>query len=200
MPYSIAAATSIRKVVVTIAAGDQISCTFTNQRRSVITARIFHDANGNGRRSLNEAWLPGWTVQLYTSAGLVAEPQITNGDGVVRFANLIPGNYVICETSQSGWLNTTPSALDVEYNQPCYRLTLSSGQAVGVRFGNMAQSTALSSAVAVDPALAVRTGPLPDTDDEGNQVALEADLWAEEESAEELTEMRYQFFLPLLAQ
>ena len=127
----------------------------------------------------------------------MAEPQNTDSEGNVRFANLLPGNYIVCEIWQFGWLNTAPGSFDADYGQPCYRLTVASGQAVSVRFGNQMQPTAQSSASTGIAMSAVRTGLLPDTDDEGNLVAPESDLWANEENADQTGTPRYQFFIPL---
>jgi sugar lactone lactonase YvrE len=188
-----------RNVLVTIAAGDQVTCTFTNQRRGAIFVRLFHDVNGNGVRNSSEAWLPGWNVQLYQAPGQLLGAQNSDSTGAVRFTQLLPGNYVVCEVLPPGWFLTAPSAYDPAYGQPCQSLTVTSGGSASVRFGNHTQPVTVNSAASAD--LAVHTGPLPETDDDDNLMGAEQDPWASEaaaEGTEETGAMRYQLFLPIL--
>ena len=124
------------RVTVTAAAGDNITCTFVDQRMAKVNARKFQDNNADKRRQSIELWLSGWTMTAYNSNGVVAATGATNTSGVVALARLRPGSYTICETMQSGWNNTLPGTLTPPYNQPCYAVTLAPNQTAAVTFGN----------------------------------------------------------------
>jgi hypothetical protein len=184
-------------VIVTVGVGDQITCTFTNERRGAIAMRIFDDRNGNGVRNSTEAWLVDWNVQLYRAPSQLLGTQNTDSNGSARFANLTPGSYVVCEVVPAGWTPTTPSANDPVYGQPCRQLMVTAGMVVSTRFGNTTEP--ISAANVTPDGEAIYTAPLPDTDDDGNEIAPAIDPWAMEESNEEATAQPYRHFLPLLA-
>ena len=125
-----------RRVTVTAAAGDNITCTFVNQRTAKVTARKFQDNNGDKRRQVTEPWLTGWTITAYNSSAAVAARGVTNSTGQVVFNALRPGSYTICETLQSGWNHTLPATLSPPFNQPCYSVTLQPNQTAATTFGN----------------------------------------------------------------
>ena len=105
-----------KRVTITAVAGDNITCTFVNQRTVKITARKFQDNNGDKRRQAAEPWLPGWTMTAYDSNSTVAASGVTGSTGQVILSALRPDTYTICETGQAGWNNTLPGALNPTYN------------------------------------------------------------------------------------
>ena len=140
-----------KRVTITAVAGDNITCTFVNQRTVKITARKFQDNNGDKRRQASELWLPGWTMTAYSSSGAIAASAVTNSTGQVILSALRPDTYTICETGQAGWNNTLPGALNPTYNQPCYSVTLQPNQTATVTFGNRPVATAAEEAPATAP-------------------------------------------------
>jgi hypothetical protein len=145
------------RVTITAAAGDNITCTFVDQRTAKVNARKFQDNNGDKRRQSTEPWLAGWTMTVYDSSGAVAARGVTGSNGRVVLSRLRPGSYVVCETQQAGWSHTLPVALNTTYNQPCYSVTLQPNQSVTVTFGNRPAVTAAGEAVTDAP-----TDSLPD--------------------------------------
>ncbi len=156
---------ALRKLVVTVAAGDHVTCTFVNQRRGTINSRLFHDRNADSRYNSGELWLAGWSVQLYQAPGQLLVSQNTDSNGIVRFNNVNPGTYVVCEVLPAGWQPTAPPANDPVYGQPCFVTTLGAGTAVSLRFGNTTTPATIAAASPIDRG---RVTILPDTDDEGN--------------------------------
>jgi hypothetical protein len=56
--------------------------------------------------------LPGWTIEVRNSSGLVNAAQ-TDGIGFWQVCNLTPGSYTVCEVLQPGWKNVTPLCMQV---------------------------------------------------------------------------------------
>jgi PKD repeat protein len=52
--------------------------------------------------------LPGWTITAKNVAGAEAGNISTNVTGWYQICNLLPGDYIVCEQMQAGWLNVTP--------------------------------------------------------------------------------------------
>ena len=130
------------RVTITASGGDNITCTFVDQRMAKVNARKFQDNNADKQRQSTELWLPGWLMTAYNSSGAVAASGATNSNGLIVLSALRPGNYTICETRQAGWNNTLPSALNPTYNQPCYSVTLQPNQTATSTFGNRPVATA----------------------------------------------------------
>lgn len=83
---------------VTLAADDNITCTFTNTQRGSIHGTKFEsnaDASSVGT-------LDGWTINLLTSGNIIATTT-TDSNGDYSFNNLTPDNYDVNEVLQSGW-------------------------------------------------------------------------------------------------
>lgn len=118
-------------VLVDLAEGENMTCTFHNVRTGRITAKKFEDLNGNGVRNggQGESWLYGWEMTVYQG-----EIEITSGmtgeGGYVRFNGLLPGNYTVCETLQDGWVNTSHDG------ETCDDVTVTSAGNATVVFGN----------------------------------------------------------------
>ena len=56
--------------------------------------------------------LPGWTIEVRNSSGLVNATQ-TDEIGFWQVCNLTPGSYTVCEVLQPGWKNVTPLCMQV---------------------------------------------------------------------------------------
>ena len=140
------------RVTITAAGNDTISCTFVDQRLARLSARKFHDSNGDKRRQPTESWLPDWEIKVYNSSGALAATGVTGSTGQVTFAALRPGAYTICETQQNGWNYTLPATLNPTYTQPCYSVTLQPNQTVVTTFGNRPVATTAEETPAATPA------------------------------------------------
>ncbi|MEZ4732567.1 MAG: pullulanase-type alpha-1,6-glucosidase [Caldilineaceae bacterium] len=159
------------RVTITVQPGDQITCTFTNQERSSLLVRKYHDKNGNGRRNNGENRLRGWEITLYDATGTTVAHDKTDGDGSVRFFRLRPGAYTVCEQLRDGWFNSQPGTLLPAFaNQPCYQLTVEPAQKWIAWFGNHQEAT-LSHAAGADATTVADglnvTTVLDNRDDEG---------------------------------
>ncbi|MCE7981119.1 MAG: hypothetical protein DYG89_08005 [Caldilinea sp. CFX5] len=130
-----------QRVTITASGGDNVACTFVDQRTAKVNARKFQDSNGDKRRQATELWLPGWTMTVYNSSGAVAATGVTGSSGQIVLSRLPPGSYTICETRQSGWNHTLPTTLNATYNQPCYPVTLQPNQTATSTFGNRPAAT-----------------------------------------------------------
>lgn len=168
------------QIVINASSGANITCTFVAQRAGQIIAGKYNDHNHNHQRNSSDQWLNGWQMQLHSSFTSLVATQVTAGDGRTLYNNLFAGTYTVCEVSQTGWFAITPNILNATYNQPCYTVNVTAGQAVWVRFGNSA--TPLVAAADATPIEDIVVCDLPATDDAGNIVTAERDPWEEEEA------------------
>ncbi|MEZ4734604.1 MAG: hypothetical protein R3E79_46530 [Caldilineaceae bacterium] len=124
-------------VTITVVAGDDVTCTFVNQRGVTLRTITYQDSNGNGRRNQDEPYLADWQVLLYGEQGEALSTQSTNGYGKANFNYLAPTqSYELCEMVATPWVNTQPNTLDETLNQPCYAPISAPGAIVTVWFGN----------------------------------------------------------------
>jgi hypothetical protein len=127
-------------VAITAAAGDEITCTFTNQRTVFLRIHKYLDQDGNGRRNF-EGGLEGFEFKLYDFTGDLVDMQVSNEYGKAHFNHLAPGDYKVCETSKSGWTNTQPGG------DGCYTIAAGPKRIVVLRFGNSPADTVNTAAV-----------------------------------------------------
>ncbi|MFZ1241818.1 MAG: SdrD B-like domain-containing protein, partial [Anaerolineae bacterium] len=75
---------------------------------NLIIAHKFEDRNFDGVQQEDEPNLAGWTFTLGTPGGQFTG--VTDSNGNAFFADRISGNgaYVLTETLQNGWINSTP--------------------------------------------------------------------------------------------
>jgi hypothetical protein len=66
-----------------------------------------------------EAMLAGWEFTLYDAAGNELSRGITNSDGKLVFFPVPNGAYLVTETPQEGWENTTPLTRELAINGQC---------------------------------------------------------------------------------
>lgn len=128
---------NLNNIQVTVNGGENITCTFVNQRPGRLSVKVFNDLNRNQRRNVGEPWLANWEIQLYVySPSETPLSQWTNATGQAVFSNLKPGNYTVCEVLQPNWNNLTPLGLDLIFGAPCYPIQVKPGQTTSVLFGN----------------------------------------------------------------
>ncbi|MBI5404815.1 MAG: DUF11 domain-containing protein, partial [Candidatus Kerfeldbacteria bacterium] len=99
---------------------------FGNFQLAKIHGYKFNDLNGNGAWDQNEPALANWGINL---TGPVNSNVVTNANGYYAFVNLGPGEYVVSETQQDGWTQTTPATATVT-------VTTTSGLVRELNFGN----------------------------------------------------------------
>jgi len=86
---------------VTLAPGDDITCTITNDDiYGKINVTKFNDLDGDGIMNNNDVGLSGWTINLS------GETKATNENGQITFGQLIPNTYYLSEVLQPGWTQT----------------------------------------------------------------------------------------------
>ena len=128
-----------------MAAGDQVTCTFTVEREARIVARAFQDqvrTGANlGKRNASDPWLPNWSMTVFTAPTATVATRLTQPTGVdglyeAFFRYLPAGNYTLCTTTPGvSWTPTTPTAVDPAYGQLCKTVTLTPGQQATLLFG-----------------------------------------------------------------
>ncbi|MFP4435804.1 MAG: ExeM/NucH family extracellular endonuclease [Chloroflexaceae bacterium] len=137
-------ATDGTAVTITLAAGDDVTCTYNNLRRSQIRITKYADTNGNGERDADEAGLEGWQMFLYLADGNGGWQQIqprevrTNGRGIANYTSLEPGvDHLVCEEDRTGWSTTEP-ANPIEHDGKICQVVadLVYGEVRRVSFGN----------------------------------------------------------------
>jgi hypothetical protein len=124
------------QVTLTVRDGDQLHCTFGNERGVIVRTRSYRDRNGNRSHSLDEPYLSDTTMTLYKDLNIVIGAQLTNQYGKAHFNYLLPGQYTACATIPTGWSNSQPGLVDTTYGAPCYTFTLNAGELVTLWFGN----------------------------------------------------------------
>lgn len=174
-----------RSISLAVAAGDNLLCTFYNQRRVNLQATLFNDLNGDGLFTANEPFLPGWELVLYSHQNVRVLGKVTDNNGSTVFSNRIPGVYKLCETTKPSWSNTLPSRVDPVLGLPCYTMTLLPGQHASVLFGNT-QGALIRSLGEIDPTSGVTISELPDINEPVGEQS-EEDGWSQ------------QLFLPMIS-
>ncbi|MCB0185351.1 MAG: hypothetical protein KDE31_13860, partial [Caldilineaceae bacterium] len=131
---------------ITVAAGNEVICTFVNKQRSTIRIRIYQDQDGNGRRN-EEPMLAAWTTTLYDATGNWLATGVSNAWGTAEFAGLRPNVYRACVTLPAGWYNTQPGTHHPAHdNQACYEITVNPAERWTAWFGNSEMPPLITSA------------------------------------------------------
>jgi len=103
--------------------------------QGAISGVKFNDANGNGVKDPSEVGIAGWSITLNPGTTVV-----TDGSGLYSFGGLTDGTYSVCETFQTGWVQTYPvagSSIVACPNGLGYQVILSGGNLVTNKdFGN----------------------------------------------------------------
>ena len=87
---------------------------------------MFNDLNGDGVLDGGEPGLSGWTVNLLNSSHTTINTATTVAGGGYSFTGLLPGTYTVQVVSQSGYVATTSTSVQITDN---------TGQADTVNFG-----------------------------------------------------------------
>ena len=86
--------------------------------RSSIQGLKWHDLDQDGLKDAGEPGLAGWTIYLDSDDDNQLDPEeiftTTSAEGSYSFTELFPGNYIVREVLQLGWLQTSP----LEYELP----------------------------------------------------------------------------------
>ena len=98
----------------------------------------YADLNQNGSRDTDEPGLNGWEFSVADSSDTIVAVESSattpDGDDGVVILRLPPGDYEVCETTQTAWINTEPGA-----DPACQLVTLAEDDAVvdepGFEFG-----------------------------------------------------------------
>ena len=185
-----------RRVDLTVAAGDNVTCTFTEARGVTIRARMFNDLVRNssnlGKRNAADPWLNNWPMSVATTltalvANGVTQPTTTANLYQASFTNLRPGTYAVCTTLPNGsWTPTQPATLDPAYGRPCKPVTLTGGQSATLLFGAYQPTMPIGAFTAADEVVT----------DEDQVVTLPLD--PSEDETDATTGNSRQLFLPLL--
>lgn len=156
------------QVALTVANGDDVTCTFVNQKAGSIRAKLFHDRNGNGTRQGKEPFHVGWTVNLLDDQNVQVASEITNNNGKVSFTNLRPGSYTLCEVLQDG----------LTHPQPCQPVQIGPNEIAEITFANGTGGGASGASLNLN-ALISQGGPdSSDVDDgEGEEIVPTDDEW-----------------------
>ncbi len=176
------------QVVLSASSGDNIACTFINQKVAVIRAFLFQDSNGNGTRQSREPVNTGWIVNLFDSQNQLVASGITNRQGKARFTGLRPGAYTLCEVLQDGLTNT----------QPCTMLQALPGTTSTVTFANRGAGAVRSSGA--DVLLSQFTGQEAEDPDAEEEVVLTDDTWLNDSAPldDAASAPANQLFLPVV--
>ncbi|MFA4873373.1 MAG: SdrD B-like domain-containing protein [Patescibacteria group bacterium] len=140
--YAASFSSSCANGSVTLAPGDQKTCTVTNDDIPIF-GEIFgvkwDDLNQNGVRDQGEPRLQGWTITLNPGSRATT----TDESGNYRFNQVTPGTYTISETipaslpGQAGWVQTFPGGAGTH----AVVITLAGEIVTGKDFGNFKYGT-----------------------------------------------------------
>lgn len=156
-----------RSIALTVATGEEVTCTFVNQHRVELLANVFLDSNGNGEQDAGESGVSGFEVRLYEGADLLNHRIVSDASGRALFTRRIPGDYKVCLLlhAEDGSDN---SKGDLTINNPdlrCQSVSLQPGQSVQVDFGLSTDEAGLPTPIPTAPATptAVPTAPPTET-------------------------------------
>lgn len=182
-----------RRAILTVATGDQLTCTFTVEREARIVARAFQDqvriGANQGRRNVNDPWQPDWPMTVFTAPTATVATRLTQPTGVeglyeAFFRYLPAGNYTLCtNTPGASWTPTTPTAVDPAYGQLCKNVTLTPGQQATLLFGAY-------------PAASAAVAPLIDNGSREDDLILDLPY----DPTEDALLLNQRLFLPLAPQ
>ena len=119
----------------TLSTGKNIVCTFTNtiKRGNVIVTK-YQDNDASGTKDTGEPVLSGWTINLSSNSS-----QVTSGNGVATFSDVLPNTYTLSETfPDDTWIQSNITCDNGRYDDKAktYSLTASPGSTVNCSIGN----------------------------------------------------------------
>jgi hypothetical protein len=137
--------------------GDEVTCTFLNDKQNDISGHKFNDVNGNGKWDIGEPTLKNWEIKLtkmcpvVTVAEIACQNQVlatktTDANGAYSFNDLESGTYKVCETMQANWTQTFPATQD-----GCHEVVVEGpGASLIADFGNKPKPQVLSETTLVN--------------------------------------------------
>lgn len=93
---------------INLSAGENITCTFTNNLKGSISGHKYRDADGNTSTIDDRVTVPNWTIELW-QGGSKLSTTTTDQNGAYSFTKLTPGNYTLVEVVTPGWYVTPTS-------------------------------------------------------------------------------------------
>lgn len=81
---------------------------FGNYQLGSISGLKFFDEDASGSRDAGEGGLENWTIQLLDTGGNVLDSTTTAANGTYSFDDLTPGDYLVREVQQEGFVQTYP--------------------------------------------------------------------------------------------
>jgi parallel beta-helix repeat protein len=110
------------------------SADFGNFKLGEIHGTKFEDLNANGTKDTGEKGLQGWQININgmdtITNTIVNNTTTTDKNGDYNFTGLTNGTYIITETGQNGWVQSTPATGK-------YTVNITSGAAITKQdFGN----------------------------------------------------------------
>lgn len=103
---------SIRSIL--LSSGQQgVDYDFCEFEPATIAGHVYHDADENGQRGLNEQPIPNVEVLLRNATGTIVARTTTDATGAYRFTNLRAGTYTITESQPNGWLDGADRAGEI---------------------------------------------------------------------------------------
>jgi hypothetical protein len=107
-------------------------------QKFLIQGTVYDDRNGNAKMDSNETGLANWTINLEQPSGNVIFKATTDNDGTYGFYSLVPGEYTVIESLETGWSLTSPS-------EGKYAVNLASNTTM-LNFGNKLMPTQIQNA------------------------------------------------------
>jgi protocatechuate 3,4-dioxygenase beta subunit len=105
-----------------VTAGGDTDVDFVNEELASISGYKFGDLDEDGTwdQGDGEVGIEGWSIALYADDGdgvldagdTLLDTVQTDADGFYEFADLAPGDYIVVEATQNGWVQTAPNATD----------------------------------------------------------------------------------------
>ncbi|MEQ8676682.1 MAG: right-handed parallel beta-helix repeat-containing protein [Aggregatilineales bacterium] len=134
--------------IVLTQSNENMTCTFTNERRGQVRITKFDDVSEDGIFDNGESTLEGWQMFIYQEQGddnfvpiQNNNPHPTNASGIVNFNNLVSGTYRVCEEDRAGWANTQLGESTFEFDGLiCQDVEVEYGQTLPVFFGNIRET------------------------------------------------------------
>ncbi|HOY46867.1 MAG TPA: SdrD B-like domain-containing protein, partial [Candidatus Dojkabacteria bacterium] len=122
-----------QSVVIRLQPGEDMVCTFTNEKYSELTVFKYNDLKGDGDYDrFEDQPIENWGMQLYSgsycrNANKIGSMVYTDADGKYTFEGLLHGGYSVKEASDPAWKNTTDK---------CQNIELDYGDSEELKFGN----------------------------------------------------------------